>query len=354
MRIEARRCFTVSLACLFFLSLALAAPADTIKLKNGRVIKGQVVRFGNGEFVVSVATADAHAEHQDRMILLVDAVESIEFDASAAAPAGAPAEKLIVLDGKQEVVATGVQVRRGEKVKITASGEMQFADGRVSGPKGLDARESWPFPGERFGVLIAMLGGAQSAIYHVVGDSGEFEARKDGEIFLQINARSLQGVRGAYTARIHAPGAGAAAASTAPPAPAQAPASAGTRQTVQEREVPADKEWTDTGIDLLAGDSLRIRADGTIHYTSSKTCGPNGGEREWGDLIRALPVNDVGRGALIGLIGQAGTATPFYIGAEAAFTVEKSGRLFLGINDDNYQNNSGRFRVRIEIVRDNR
>lgn len=353
MGIRATRRLTVFLACLFSLALAVAAPADTIKLKNGRVIKGQVVRFGNGEFVVRVQAADAHAEHQDRMILLVDTVESIEFDASAAPMTGGPAEKLIVLDGKQEVVATGVPVRRGEKVKITASGEMQFADGRVSSPKGLDARESWPFPGERFGVLIAMVGGAQSAIYHVVGESGEFEARKDGEIFLQINARSLQGARGAYTARIHAPGA-AAAASTAPAAPTQAPASTASRQTVQERNVPADKEWTDTGIDLLEGDTLRLTADGTIHYTSTQTCGPNGGEREWRDLIRALPVNDVGRGALIGLIGQAGVATPFYIGAEAEFTVEKSGRLFLGVNDDNYQNNSGRFRARIEIRRNTR
>lgn len=348
MRNRVMRRLTVFLACLFSLALALAAPADTIRLKNGRVIKGQVVRFGNGEFVVRVPAADAHAEHQDRMILLVDTVESIEFDASAAPMAGAPAEKLIVLDAKQEVVATGVQVRRGEKVRVTASGEMQFADGRVSGPKGLDTRESWPFPGERFGVLIAMIGGAQSAIYHVVGEGGDFEARKDGEIFLQINARSLQGARGAYTARIQAPG---AAASAAPAAPTQAPASTGSRQLVQEREVPGDKEWADTGIDLLEGDTLRVTADGTIHYTSTKTCGPNGGEREWRDLIRALPVNDVGRGALIGLIGQAGVATPFYIGAEAEFTVEKSGRLFLGINDDNYQNNSGRFRARIEIVR---
>jgi hypothetical protein len=197
-----------------------------------------------------------------------------------------------------------------------------------------------------------MVGAPQSAIYHVVGEGGEFEARKDGEIFLQINARSLQGARGAYTARIHAPGA-VSADSTAPAAPTQAPASAASRQTVQEREVPANKEWTDSGIDLLAGDSLRIRADGTIHYTSTKTCGPNGGERDWKDMLRALPVNDAGRGALVGLIGQAGVATPFYIGAEAEFKVEKSGRLFLGINDDAYDNNSGRFRARIEIVRSN-
>lgn len=327
--------------CLLSLTCSLVASADTVRLKNGRVIKGRVVRFGSGEFVVELQPRDARPGWQERMILLVDTVESIEFDVASAPAPITSTEKLVILDATKEVVATGVHVRRGEKVRITASGEMRFADGRVSGPKGLDDRESWPFPGERFGVLIAMVGGPESAIYHVVGESSEFEARKDGELFLQINARSLWGARGTYTARIRAP---------AGPPTSEATPSPSARQLFHERQIPADKEWTDTGIDLLEGDTLRIRADGTIHYTSSKTCGPDGGERTWGDLLRALPVNDAGRGALIGLIGLKGVARAFFIGAQEEFQVERTGRLFLGINDDNYQNNSGGFRVRIEIL----
>lgn len=337
------RCgWNCSLLVLLFLVCVLAAAADTVKLKNGRVIKGKVERFDNGEFVVIVEASDPRATG-DRRILLVDSVESIEFDAAAAA-AGAPSEKLVVLDAQKDVVPTGVQVRKGEKVRITASGEMQFPDGRVSGPKGLDSRESWPFPGERFGVLIAMVGDPQSPIYHVIGENSDFEARRDGELFLQINARSLQGARGAYTARIQS---AATAAATTPPPP---PAPTTRRQLRYDVNVPADRDWTDSGIDLLAGDTLRVEAEGTINYSSTKTCGPNGGERDWKDLIRALPVNDVGRGALIGMIGQAGAATPFFVGAREEFKVEKAGRLFLGINDDDYRNNRGSFRVRIEIV----
>jgi hypothetical protein len=333
---------------LSFLSLAcaLTALADTIHLKSGRVIKGHVERFGNGEFVIRLLPTDDGTQPAERMILLVDSVESVEFDADSSPPASAPTEKLIALDANQDVVATGVQVSRGQRVRITATGQMQFADGRTSAPGGLDAREAGPFPGERYGVLIAMVGGPQSAIYHIIGEEGEFEARLDGEVFLQVNAPSLQGARGNYTARIQA-----AAGSSSSPAPApQEPLPGGSRELQQERTVPADNDWVDTGIDLLVGDTLRIRAEGTILYTSSNTCGPNGGERTWGDLIRALPVNDVGRGALIGLIGQTGVATPFFIGAQAEFTVEKTGRLLLGINDDNYGNNSGSFRVQIEIV----
>lgn len=345
MKSQPRRLRISFLVCFFSLAVLLNTSADTVRLKNGRLIKGQVVSFRNGEFVIRLAPTDSHPQHQDRMILLVDTIESIEFDTASTPSGGAPAEKFIVLDAQQEVVATGVHVRRGEKVRITASGEMQFPDGRVSGPAGLDSRESWPFPGERFGVLIAVVGSSESAIYHVVGDGGDFEARKDGEIFLQINARSLRGARGAYTARIHA---GFPPASAGPAT--RQPTSATFRQLRHEREVPADKEWVDTGIDLLEGDTLHITAEGTIHYTSSKTCGPNGGARTFRDLIRALPVNDVGRGALIGLVGQTGVATPFFVGTELRVEVTGTSRLFLGINDDNYQDNSGRFRVRIEII----
>ena len=329
----------------------LVAPlslADTIKLKNGRVVKGQVVRYANGEFVVLLAPADSRTEQRDRLILFSENIESIEFEAAAATAAASPGEKIIVLDAAKEIVSTGVELRRGDRVRISASGEMQFPDGRISTPKGLDKPESWPFPGERFGILIALVGDPRSTIYDIVGDQAEIEARRDGELLLQINARSLQGARGAYTARIQLLTGGGAAA--APATTTSTPTVTSGRQLRKQIDVPAERDWTDTGLDLLAGDTLRITAEGTINYSSKKTSGPDGGEREWGDLIRALPVNDVGRGALIGLIGQASTATPFFIGAKVAFEVDKSGRFFLGINDDDYRNNRGSFRVTIEIV----
>lgn len=333
---------------LIILAAALAAPlsfADTIKLKNGRVVKGQVVRYGNGEFIVLLPAADSRASQQDRLILFADTVESIEFAAAAAGAVPAPGEKLVVLDASKEIVSTGVELRRGERVRVTASGEMQFPDGRVSTPKGLDKPESWPFPGERFGILIAMVGDPRATIYELVGEQAEFEAARDGELLLQINARSLQGARGAYTARI-LPLTGASAVAAAAPATA----SSSGRQLRKQIDVPAERDWTDTGLDLLAGDKLRIIAEGTINYASTKSSGPAGGDRDWRDLLRALPVNDAGRGALIGLIGQAGTATPFYVGTEANFEVDRNGRLFLGTNDDDYRNNRGSFRVTVEIT----
>lgn len=339
--------FLLLLTCL----ATLALEADTVKLKNGRVINGQVVRFGNGEFVIRVERPDS--DRPDRMIVLVDTVESIEFDAEtspgAGVPGGAPAEKLVVLDAREEVVATGLQVRRGDKVRIRASGEMQFSDGRATTPAGVASRDSLlPFPGERLGVLVAMVGSPQSPTYHIVGEEAEFEPRSDGELYLQINVRSLAGARGAYTARVQAP-AGLTAGRSAPHEEPTISRSA-PHGLSRELEVPADKDWTDTELDLAEGDVLRITAQGTINYTSSKKCGPAGGERDWKDLLRALPVNDQGRGALIGKMGQSGTVKAFFVGERVEFTAERSGRLFLGINDDDYGNNRGSFKVKIEIL----
>ena len=105
----------------------------------------------------------------------------------------------------------------------------------------------------------------------------------------------------------------------------------------------------DTGIDLQEGDVVRIVAEGPINYPTSKTCGPGGGERDWADLLRKLPVNDQGRGALIGKMGEGGAVLAFFVGEHAEFTVERKGRLFLGINDDDYKNNSGSFKIRIRL-----
>src|SRR3972149_6606788 len=113
-----------------------ALQADTLKLKNGRVVKGRVTQFKNGEFTVEVSPGE-------RVLLLQESVESIEFEAALAGTPAAPsaaggraAKKTFVLDSSQEVVATGIQLRKGDKVVIRASGEMTWSDGRKTTPAG--------------------------------------------------------------------------------------------------------------------------------------------------------------------------------------------------------------------------
>jgi hypothetical protein len=93
-----------------------------------------------------------------------------------------------------------------------------------------------------------------------------------------------------------------------------------------------EKPWIDTGVDVRAGDTAVITAQGTLTLPQDKTCGPDGLARGFRDLLKAYPVNDAGLGALIGRIGASDAAVPFLVGASKVLEIHHGGRLFLSIN----------------------
>lgn len=146
-------------------------------------------------------------------------------------------------------------------------------------------------------------------------------------------------------------------ASTAPsPAPAAAPASAPSvalgRKLAHELQVPGSRQWTDSAIDVVAGDRLVISAAGNLE-TLGISAGPQGLARTWRDLLRALPVNGAGGGALIGRIGDDPAVVPFLVGERKEITVISGGRLFLGINQLAGDQSVGSFKVKVQIVPQN-
>lgn len=117
----------------------------------------------------------------------------------------------------------------------------------------------------------------------------------------------------------------------------------------KEIEISGKETWKDTGISLKAGDVAVITATGSLRYAKGKPSGPEGAPRGWRDLLRALPVAKAQFGALIGRIGDAGSAQPFLIGERLELTAGAAGNLFLGINQTANDSAEGSFRVRIEI-----
>src|SRR5204863_8764733 len=77
--------------------------------------------------------------------------------------------------------------------------------------------------------------------------------------------------------------------------------------------------------------------------------GPDGLPRSFKDLLRVLPFNEAGRGALIGRIGDKDTAQPSAIGARRDVVAPVSGRLAVGINQTTDDAGSGTYAVRIEV-----
>ena len=124
----------------------------------------------------------------------------------------------------------------------------------------------------------------------------------------------------------------------------------GKKRVAQEIQLTGEASWLDSGIDIHAGEHVLITATGKLRYSdANEDNGPEGLGRGFRDLLRVLPFNEAGRGALIGRIGDKDTAQPFLIGARREVVAPVSGRLSLGINQTNDDTGEGTFAVRIEV-----
>ena len=116
-----------------------------------------------------------------------------------------------------------------------------------------------------------------------------------------------------------------------------------------EITVSGAKQWTDTGLDVEAGETLRFTTTGFLRWNGSEVA-PDGTARTWLDMIKAFPVADGKRGALVGRIGANETNRPFLIGAQGERRVIVKGRLFLGVNYAATDSADGSFVVKLERV----
>jgi len=241
------------------LCLAGLAFADTIKLKNGSVIKGKVVSFGQGEFTVILDLGTSTRRSTSRMIIAVEDIESIEFDGSeqsaigarpepardntirdAADPgravppppettvpppttpepeAGPPAESpgsssgLPVIAEKEVRVAaaadwtsTEIRVQKGQRITISASGEIDLGGSQRSGPGGITRSDSRKLIASRpTGALIAVIGDDNDD-FVFVGKQTDFQATHNGILFLSVNEGDLKDNSGSFIAHVKVAG----------------------------------------------------------------------------------------------------------------------------------------------------
>jgi hypothetical protein len=124
----------------------------------------------------------------------------------------------------------------------------------------------------------------------------------------------------------------------------------GKKRLSQEVQLTGEQSWIDTTIDVQAGEHVLITATGKLRYADAKDDnGPDGLPRGFKDLLRVLPFNEAGRGALIGRIGDKDTAQPFVIGSRRDVLAPISGRLSVGINETANDTGEGNYAVRIDV-----
>jgi hypothetical protein len=105
--------------------------------------------------------------------------------------------------------------------------------------------------------------------------------------------------------------------------------------------VPTTQHWTDTGIDLKAGDVVNLSV---VTSGQSATCNPVGE----GEPAANLPVPSAAPGALIAKLSAQDTV-PVLVGAVKLVPVNQPGHLFLGVNSSGNPPCKGAFSVKVRI-----
>ena len=108
-----------------------------------------------------------------------------------------------------------------------------------------------------------------------------------------------------------------------------------------EFTVSTGQAWTDTGVDLQAGDVLVVSA----YPHSGSNCDPAGVRSATG---QNLPVPTALPGALIARLQESGT--PMLVGASQQLHVAQAGHLFLGVNVDGTTPCVGSFAVKVHVT----
>jgi len=109
--------------------------------------------------------------------------------------------------------------------------------------------------------------------------------------------------------------------------------------------VVANRPWTDTGIAVRQGDRLTFSSSGQIRVAAGsapEAVATVDGAGAFQGAHGGYPVPSAPVGALIGRIGN---SAAFGIGSQGVITAPASGRLYLGVNDDVFTDNSGAFSV---------
>ena len=108
--------------------------------------------------------------------------------------------------------------------------------------------------------------------------------------------------------------------------------------------VAADRQWTDTGLYVNAGQMVTISADGRIRLArdTQDFVGAAGAAGRVGDAT--MPNSPIG-----GLVARVENSAPVFVGQTRSFRAPRSGRLYLGVNDSFWDDNTGQFNATVDV-----
>lgn len=171
---------------------------DAVVLKNGTVIKGQLIEMGHSSYEEQetpffVILRDQQGQERRIAAAEVGRVYLEGGAAAAAATSGKQAqapEGTIVVPGNQQWTPTGMIVRKGETISLNTTGQIQLSQDAndVAAPAGSTIQRrapSSPLPGQLAGALIGRIG--PNGRPFGIGNQTSIVMPESGELFLGVN-----------------------------------------------------------------------------------------------------------------------------------------------------------------------
>jgi len=115
--------------------------------------------------------------------------------------------------------------------------------------------------------------------------------------------------------------------------------------------VSARQAWTSTGLTVARGETVTFNTTGEVQLSGDAADIAAAAGSKTQRYAERAPMRRAFAGALIARIGN---GQPFAIGNQTSISMPAAGQLFLGINDDSFEDNQGEFRVDIQRTANNR
>ena len=178
------------------LALPVSLGADTLYLRNGQRIEGELVGVRNGqiEFEERRTFGGSRTVRFDR-----DEVDRIDFDNrrytnntgnNSSSLAGRPSglrERQALVSANQQWTDSGVDVRVGQTIYFEAEGRIRWGRDRQDGPGG--ERDSPSNPNRPMGNrnAAALIGRIGNDMFFIGDDTGPVRMRSSGRLYLGVN-----------------------------------------------------------------------------------------------------------------------------------------------------------------------
>ncbi|HEX8250410.1 MAG TPA: hypothetical protein VF599_19705 [Pyrinomonadaceae bacterium] len=305
--------FRVTLALSLLLCLCAMALADTIRLKDGSVIKGKIISFRDGQFVVSIGDG-ARAR---QMTFFADEVEAVEFDA------------LPLSSTTNPIKLTSPTTQNPRPQTTPASNPTLPVNTNANNNAGLNSNSN-------SNVIIVGRNNTNSLPTNP-GGGGDTNAESNVNTTPSYTNSAPTGNVNANTIPV--------STNTNPTTTTTPPRPKPIQLNVKVLADNTANGWTNSGFHVKKGQKFRVLGRGQISLGNGNYAKPEG--------IKSLAddkklMSSEATGGLIAVIGDDNNEFIF-IGSSREFTATRDGMLFLGINENNLNDNSGSFEVTIEI-----